>query len=611
MLKIPFLRNIFLIALVIALIFPLYNQLVLSVAYREILVEETEDEAARYATYLMHSLKLTELDLERDAVPEAIGQEVGTLMKDAHLIKIKLFAPSGRTVYSNNSSDLGVLNESPFLHDQVARGMLYSKAVNKEHLTSDGLQLDTDLVETYVPIMNGQRYMGAIEIYYDITESKARLDQLHQQSQWMLGSISAALVLLTLMGLVRASLAIRRKIAAEQALRKINEELEERVRQRTLEVAQSLEVSETIRKRMKAILTAVPDGLLATDELGQIILVNQKAETLLKNSPEACLGLALPHCIKDAALAKRLNEALKTGELGAAFDWTLSLEDGAHPLIFQIRISDFMEKKNDNPGRIILIQDVTREREVERMKSEFLAMATHELNTPLTAIMGYTELLSNKQSYGLSSEQEEEFNQLVMEKTDHLSRIVSDLTDASRYEAGHLLVLDRQRFSPETLLAPLVESYRERYPRRRWNYLCETAGIELQADRERFEQAVDYLFSNALKYSRDETEITLCQRVSQRGFELIVSDQGVGLDSSEINNIFEAFYRGNASDSAIGGTGLGLTTVRVIVEAHGGEVRAESQKGKGTHIHLLFPLEKPNSRGEQYDAPPAPRAKYS
>jgi len=605
MLRNPFLRNILLLSLLVALIFPLYYALVLAPAYDDVLVEDTQDEALRYARFLIHSLHLGELDLESSPVPEGLGAEVGTLMKDAHLIKIKLYAPSGRTLYSPNPAEIGELNDSRLFSTILPAGQSYSEVVHKEGRTADGQTLQTELVETYIPIIEEGSFRGAIEVYCNISQSRERLARLHSQSQRMLAGISAALLLLTLLGLKRAAFSMRRRQQAELKLQRMNEELEERVQQRTNEVEQALSESEKNRSKIDAILAAVPDALLALDDKRRVLLMNRAAEKLLGCARGSGLGLPLRKVVRDEMLATRLERVIETGEAKERFDWKGAGKGSASCLA--LRPSRLPGSKGAISGTIVLLQDVSRAREVERMKSEFLAMATHELNTPLTAILGYSEVLLNKKTYGFSPEQEEEFHQLVMDKAEHLHRIIGDLIDASRFEAGRMLSLDREMLSPAVLLEERMELWRRKYPQRPLR--LETTGrpAPLSLDRERFLQAVEYLLSNAVKYSPGNEEIVLRQCYGNDEFELSVIDRGQGMDEAQLEHIFDVFYRVDASDSAVGGTGLGLSIVRIIAESHGGRIQAQSAKGAGTAIHLCLPLSTVTTREIPYQASfPAP-----
>ena len=168
MLKTRFLKNIFLAAITTAVVLLTYLYLVVHPAYRELLIENAEDEAVRFASFLIASHNLDK-PLSRENLPAKITNEVGRLHGDEMLIKLRIFSPEGEILFSTLPKEVGNLNERDYFHNSVAKGNVYSKTVKKDAMTAEMEIVTTDLVETYVPIMNGGHFNGAIETYYDIT----------------------------------------------------------------------------------------------------------------------------------------------------------------------------------------------------------------------------------------------------------------------------------------------------------------------------------------------------------------------------------------------------------------------------------------------------------
>jgi len=605
------LKKILILSFLMAGLFPLYQIFYIHPAYQDLLVEETEDEAERFTRYLVRTLHLDQQDLAPDSVPEQIGEEVGLLQDDALLLKLKLFGPSGTILYSTVPEEIGEVNVKPYFRDVVARGHLYSKVVEKNDYTAEGQRVRTDVVETYVPIMGAGHFRGAVETYYDITANRERVDALTRQSFVLLAMICGSFLLAVLLLSRKAGQLLAARAEAEEALCQANDLLEGRVTERTRELllaneqlnaevaertlaqmalAGALEDSREGKQKLDAILSSVDDGLLAVDGGGRVLLVNPAAEVLFGLDQKA-VGRPLCEVLQSPTLRNTICGLFPAAEAVSQFDFELAPHGQEQPRVFQGRTSQLYlgEQEDAGPGMIILIQDVTHERAVERMKSEFLAMAAHELQTPLTTIVGYSELLSTSAPGAFSEEQQREFLGYLYSKAIGLSRIVDDLLDISRIEAGQSINLQHRPFALAGILERVVGQYRQQ---RSHPFELEIAGeeIELVGDPGRIEQVLENLLSNAVKYSPAGRTVRVVAGVSGDRCVIRVSDEGIGMTPEQAERVFETFYRADASDTAIRGTGLGMSVAKHLVEAHGGDLQVHSVVGQGTTMTVSLPL---------------------
>jgi signal transduction histidine kinase/HAMP domain-containing protein len=239
-------------------------------------------------------------------------------------------------------------------------------------------------------------------------------------------------------------------------------------------------------------------------------------------------------------------------------------------------------------GRIVVLRDVTAERESERLKDEFFALVSHELRTPLTSIIGYLELVLDE-SEELSSESRR-FLEVVERNAKRLLRLVGDMLFVAQVEAGRLS-LERVAIDLGQVAAESVEAARPS---------AERAGVELVlvteplpsivGDGDRFGQMIDNLVSNALKFTPAQGTVSV--RISDAGdhAQVAVTDTGMGIPLGEQERLFERFYRATgAVERAVPGVGLGLTIVKTIAEAHGGSVELRSREGSGTTFRVCLP----------------------
>jgi signal transduction histidine kinase len=241
-------------------------------------------------------------------------------------------------------------------------------------------------------------------------------------------------------------------------------------------------------------------------------------------------------------------------------------------------------------GTITLLQDITRERELDQLKDEFISTAAHELRTPLTTVMGYVELLQHKDEYAFSPEEQREFLELIYQKSEILAKIMDDLLDLSRLRAGHLIVLKKSPEDLVGLIGEAVASYREVTKKHVFVLDLPDSPLRFSLDAGKIGQVLENLLSNAVKFSPAGGSITVRARCTDGEVQVIVADQGIGMGPEQIERIFEKFYRVDASMTAISGFGLGMHIVRSIVEAHGGRIWVESEPGRGTRVHFTLPL---------------------
>ena len=248
-------------------------------------------------------------------------------------------------------------------------------------------------------------------------------------------------------------------------------------------------------------------------------------------------------------------------------------------------------------GRLWLVSDVTREREADRLKSEFISVVSHELRTPLTSILGYTELLLARE---FAPADQREFVKTVYDEANHLSQIVEDMLGISRLEAGKVklnqwVVSMRQLIGEMTAQLSHHLSNRHRMVIHIPNQLPPAF-----IDRDKVKQILFNLLINAAKYSPRGGEIALtveeldtlpADHPPGRFLLVQVRDQGIGIPPEDMPRIWERFYRvDNTNTRRIGGTGLGLSITRALVELHGGRIWVESEVGSGTTFFFTLPV---------------------
>ncbi|BCA78426.1 ATP-binding protein [Desulfuromonas sp. AOP6] len=240
---------------------------------------------------------------------------------------------------------------------------------------------------------------------------------------------------------------------------------------------------------------------------------------------------------------------------------------------------------------IVVFNDITREREIDRMKSEFIATAAHELRTPLASIKGFAELLLAEKTF--VEEQRDEYLTIIYDKSEVLERVIDDLLDISRVEAGRLIHIEKQPCDIRAQIAASVHAYQKEFRQRRLELDWPDQGPrEILVDPYKIEQVMENLLSNAVKFSGPDSPIRVRGTFSDQDIRIEVRDEGIGMEKKDLDRIFDKFYRVDSSDTAVPGMGLGMGIVKGILEAHGGHIEVESVPGKGTTVSFSLPLEK-------------------
>ena len=239
-------------------------------------------------------------------------------------------------------------------------------------------------------------------------------------------------------------------------------------------------------------------------------------------------------------------------------------------------------------SQILYFRDVTHETEVDRLKSEFLTTAAHELRTPMTSIYGFTELLLLRE---FDEEARREFLGTIYRQSQLMVSIIDELLDLARIEAKGGKDFNVARVDLRQLLAEIVSGFKAPGERPAPLVAAGPAPLWVRADSKKLSQALGNVLSNAYKYSPEGGAVAIELIPPEAGGSRVgirVSDQGIGMSSAQLSRVFERFYRADASGQ-IPGTGLGMSIVREIIELHGGEVSVDSTFGAGTQVTLWLP----------------------
>jgi two-component system phosphate regulon sensor histidine kinase PhoR len=290
-----------------------------------------------------------------------------------------------------------------------------------------------------------------------------------------------------------------------------------------------------------------------------------------------------------------LRAAVEDGQEGHNEIELPPLEGHYDPRIFQVQTAFVNGEQEGLPvviGVVAIFNDITEIRNVERMKTAFVSTVSHELRTPLTSIKGFiSTLLQDKEGY-FDDEMRREFYEIIDGECDRLRRLIEDLLNVSRIEAGRALQMNWATFDPLVVIERVLSAQRAYTDKHQLTLQKEGLIVPILGDTDKFDQIMTNLVSNAIKYSPRGGDITVKVWSDGETLRVSVSDQGMGVPPDKLSRIFDKFERVDNRDTReVGGTGIGLFLVKHLVERHSGRIWAESELGQGSTFIFEIPVE--------------------
>ena len=347
------------------------------------------------------------------------------------------------------------------------------------------------------------------------------------------------------------------------------------------------------RTHLEAILAGMEEGVCVIDTEGRVLVWNRAAERIRGVPASAIVGTVFPGPLPMIAASEmefsgtRMKRAVATGEPVSTSSLRVRRPDGT-----DIELAMIAAPVRDASGKIFgcvnVFRDVTREREIDRMKSEFVSTVSHELRTPLTSIRAYAETLRDMVE---ESPTVREFLTVIEEEAIRLTRLINDLLNVSRIESGRIQLKD-EPVALEPLIRRAIQTTRPKATASDVTIAAEiTPNLPpFRGDGDAIQQVLTNLVDNAVKYNRRGGDIVVRAWLNG-GVEVEVSDTGIGMSEAAVRRLGERFFRVDSSETRpIGGTGLGMTLVMEILARQGARLEVESVEGKGSTFRFALPL---------------------
>jgi two-component system phosphate regulon sensor histidine kinase PhoR len=502
--------------------------------------------------------------------------------------RVTLIARDGRVV--GESHEDRALMDNHLDRPEIQQALSEGKGSSTRYSRTVGYEM----LYTAVPIESTSGISGFVRISLPLQQVQGDLARLQQTLLGVTILVTGAAVVLAAgiagrtTGPLRELTAAAEQISRGQLTGRLTPATPDEVGQLTqafnrmsVQLRGQIEALETERSKIAAVLQEMSDGVLIVDQSGKVQLINPAAERMFTVQAERVLGHSLVEALRYHQIVELWQQCQESGKLEVT-----SLEIAPMQLYLQIVAAPLGQAM---PGSTLFIfQNLTRIRQLETVRRDFISNISHELRTPLASLKALTETLHESALDDPPAARR--FLQRMEAEVDALAHMVSELLELARIESGRVpLKLIATR--PIDILTKAYDRLEMQAERSGITVTldCPEGLAPILADQLRLEQVAVNLLHNAIKFTPEGGAITL--RAEQRDPDIIFSiqDTGIGIPWIDLPRIFERFYKADRARSS-GGTGLGLAIARHLVEAHGGRIWAESQEGRGSTFFFSIPV---------------------
>jgi PAS domain S-box-containing protein len=579
-LKKTLLRNILLVSLAIAIVLPLYDIIFIYPSFTQLLIEEKRDDAIRIARHLSSQLVSENIELKKNLLHISIlngVQQLNETRDNFELIKLKFFSESGEVLFSTDPREVGTINKESYFHEIVARGNIHAEVVQKNTESLEGQVLSADVVETYVPLMRDDKFLGAFEIYYDISGRREQIDALLSRSSLMVFALASGLLMVIVLTLIKENKTITERNRAEDGLR----ESERRFRETT---------------------DLLPTIICETGLDMRLTYMNRAGlNSLGYSQTDIELGMKLVDLIHPedkAKLAQRTDKILQGREL-VATEYGMVRKDGSGIAVF-VNLAP-IRKEGSIVGMRASIADINelknlQARLLEAQKMEAIATLAggiaHEFNNALGAVIPNANILRMRFP---DNEEITKYVQPIHSSAKRMAHLTSQLLAYARggkYFPQHISL---SSFVRDTL--PLIKHTLD--PDIQVETDLSEHVCDVEVDLTQMQMVLLAVLANAaesmeragyIRISTRTMEVDEEQAIDHAGLQpgpyacLTIEDDGRGMAEETRARVFEPFF-----STKYVGRGLGMAAVYGIVKNHGGLVLVDSALEKGTVIRIFMP----------------------
>lgn len=353
-----------------------------------------------------------------------------------------------------------------------------------------------------------------------------------------------------------------------------------------------LQVAQNRGKNIEAIIYGIRDAVIVTDEYDRLLMANEAAGRLFCFDFKESQRKALAELIgaDRSAFSDFLSHSRKSK--GQATKREIEFQEHGECKTFDCIVSCVYDRNQKVCGVVAVLHDITREKQIQQMKTDFVSHVSHELKTPLASITAYSEMLADGEAN--DEQTRKEFYLVIQNQAQRLSRLIEDILNTSRIESG-LIKVQKEPMSLTLLIEEQMQMIKGYAEEKNIEVIGQKPIVfdQVYVDKDMMSQVIVNLLSNAVKYTPSGGSVRIETTVDESASlaRVTVTDTGVGIPEDEIQHVFEKFYRVGANNKQAKGTGLGLNLVKQIVEkVHDGRVFVTSQVGVGSTFSFELPL---------------------
>jgi len=457
--------------------------------------------------------------------------------------------------------------------------------------------LEINMLYIAIPIVEDNQILSIVRLALPLTEVNKNIAYLRRIIlsatiiSLLIASLISLIISLNLTRPIKEMTEISQRISKGDFSKKLEIRSQDEIGQLSLALNQMSEDLENKIKiisedkhKMEIILSSVIEGIAAIDKKGKFILCNYAFEKIINCSRDKALGRFHWEIIRNNQLNELLKDTIQKGQTSTQEITILFPQEK----IFSASSTPLGEKENIW-GAVVVLNDITQIKRLEKMQEEFVANVSHELRTPLTSIQGFIETL--KDGAIKEPEKTQHFLKIIEKQSNRLNNLVEDILKLSKIESQEIVV-NLQSTNLKDLLDKVIAEFKEKIILKKIqiNTNISPQFPLLKVDPEQIELALRNLLDNAIKYTPEKGEISISFLEREKDIYLEITDNGIGISQEHLPRIFERFYRVNKDRSRdLGGTGLGLAIVKHIVKVHKGSIGVDSNPGKGSKFFIILP----------------------
>ncbi len=555
--------------------------------YKKNLQDKLHSQAILIAS--MNRDNLQEPDTERmKTLAQEVSKEIGS--------RITIINPEGKVLV--DSDENAETMENHRFRAEIVKAYKEGMGVSTRFSST----LNTEMLYVAVPVYLEDKPVGSVRVALPLTEVNQAIRQI-----WSM-IISAILIASLVSGIISIKFARNITRPIEEMTRRAKVIAQGNFNQKIYTkdddeigqlgeafnyMAQTLKdkVQEIIKGKtqLESLLSSIVSGIILLDKEGKILLTNPAAEAIISFSSDEVIGKSHLSLLRNYELSTNIERVYKTGK-PERLEMVLNLP---HEIILEVYLGPVIASQGEVFSLVLVFHDITEVRRLEKVRSEFIANVSHELRTPVTSVKGFAETLLEEDTLK-DPRAVKKFLTIINQEAERLNRLIGDLLELSKIEGQGPL-----KFAPVNLKTVAEETIKKLEPQtKKKNLTLEleypSTLLYILGDEDKIHQIFVNLLDNSIKYTPENGKVKVVFKEANKDIQVMVKDTGIGIPTEEIPRIFERFYRVDKTRSRkYGGTGLGLTIVKHIIEAHHGRIWVESEPSRGTTFYFTLPKRTP------------------